>query len=302
MKSLIKKVITILPDKLALQIPYYYHHRCFINWKHPRSFSEKLQWLKVYDRNPMYTDLVDKIKVKPIVAGKIGSEFVIPTLKIWDSAADICFDELPNQFVLKTNHAGGSSGVIVCSDKAKLNKDICIKALEQSLSSDTYYYGREWPYKNIQRKVFAEVFLSDEKNEDLTDYKFFCFNGEPKFCQVIRDRHKKETIDFYDMDWNHMPFVGLNPVARNGLTSVARHGLTPVARPGNLVEMKDICRKLAKDIPFVRVDLYVIDDKKYFGELTFYPASGLGVFTPEEWNNRLGGLLTLSNAMEGVNI
>ena len=128
--------------------------------------------------------------------------------------------------------------------------------------------------------------------KDLPDYKFFCFNGEPKYCQVIRDRHTEETIDFYDMEWNLMPFVGLNPVARNGLT--------PVARPGNLVEMNDICRKLAKDIPFVRVDLYVIDDKKYFGELTFYPASGLGVFTPEEWNNRLGDLLTLSNAMRGA--
>lgn len=287
MKSLIKKVITILPDKLALQIPYYYHHRCFINWKHPRSFSEKLQWLKVYDRNPMYTDLVDKIKVKPIVAGKIGSEFVIPTLKIWDSAADICFDELPNQFVLKTNHAGGSSGVIVCSDKAKLNKDICIKALEQSLSSDTYYYGREWPYKNIQRKVFAEVFLSDEKNEDLTDYKFFCFNGEPKFCQVIRDRHKKETIDFYDMDWNHQEFVGLNPVARNGLT--------PVARPENLEVMKEIASKLSVDFKFARIDLYEVNGRCYFGEITLYPASGFGKFSPDAWNIEIGNLINIDN-------
>ena len=129
--------------------------------------------------------------------------------------------------------------------------------------------------------------------EDLPDYKFYCFDGEPKYCQVIRDRHSKETIDFYDMDWNHMPFVGLNPVARNGLTPVARNGLTPVARPEHLDKMQEICRKLAKDKPFVRVDLYVIDDKEYFGELTFYPASGFGVFTPDEWNRKLGDLLNL---------
>ena len=123
------------------------------------------------------------------------------------------------------------------------------------------------------------------KISDLPDYKFFCFNGEPYYCQVIRDRHTKETIDFYDMEWNHMPFVGLNPVAKNGVE--------PVAKPVHLEQMKYICRKLSKDIKFSRIDLYVIDDKEYFGEITFYPAAGLGEFTPTYWNERLGDLINL---------
>ena len=269
----------------------------WINWKNPKTFTEKIQWLKIYNRRPEYTRMVDKFAVKEYVAGIIGEEYIIPTLGVWNRPEEIDWESLPNQFVLKTTHGGGGGGVVICKDKKTFDKEKAIEKMTESLNSDIYKSFREWPYKDVPKRVIAEKFMAPEKSpapKDLPDYKFFCFNGEPKYCQVIRDRHTKETIDFYDMEWNLMPFVGLNPVACNGLT--------PVARPGNLVEMKDICRKLAKDIPFVRVDLYVIDDKKYFGELTFYPASGLGVFTPEEWNNRLGGLLTLSNAMEGVNI
>ena len=129
------------------------------------------------------------------------------------------------------------------------------------------------------------------KNSDLPDYKFFCFNGEPHYCQVIRDRNTKETIDFYDMEWNHMPFVGLNPVAKNGVE--------PVAKPVHLEQMKVICRRLSKDIKFSRIDLYVIDDKEYFGEITFYPAAGFGEFTPADWNERLGELINLDGHMGG---
>ena len=260
------------------------------NISEPRIFSEKINWLKLHNRNPKYTEMVDKYTVKKYVSSIIGDQYIIPTLGVWNSFDEIDFAFLPDQFVLKTTHGGGSGGVVICKDKTSFDKKAAKKALERSLNSDIYKSSREWPYKNVPKRIIAEKFMASVKtpaSEDLPDYKFFCFNGEPKFCQVIRDRHSKETIDFYDMDWQHQEFVGLNPVARNGLN--------PVARPEHLDGMKDICRKLAKDIPFVRVDLYVIDDKEYFGELTFFPASGLGIFTPIQWNERLGGYIDINS-------
>ncbi len=288
--SIINNFCRWLPDKLYLSLRY----RClmghWIDWKNPKAFTEKLQWLKVYNRKPEYTTMVDKYAVKQYVAERIGEEYIIPTLGVWNKPEDIDWDALPEQFVLKTTHAGGGTGIVICSDKRNFDKQAAIKKLKASLDSSNYSYFREWPYKNVKKRIIAEKYMvsSDRMNDstyDLSDYKFFCFNGEPQFCQVIRDRNSKETIDFYDMEWIHQEFIGLNPVARNGLN--------PVARPKHLDEMQNICRKLSKDIPFVRVDLYVIDDKTYFGELTFFPASGFGVFSPKEWNIKLGNLLEL---------
>lgn len=294
MASIVNNFFRWLPDATYLKLLYRFMMGHRLDLKNPQTFTEKLQWLKLYNRKPEYTTMVDKYAVKEYVGNIIGEEYIIPTLGVWDKPDDIDWDSLPNQFVLKTTHGGGGGGVVICRDKTTFNKANAKSKLEASMRGDIYKSLREWPYKNVPKRIIAEKFMAPEKSlapKDLPDYKFFCFNGEPKYCQVIRDRHTNETIDFYDMYWNHQEFVGLNPVARNGLT--------PVARPENLDEMKDICRKLAKDIPFVRVDLYVIDDKKYFGELTLYPASGLGVFTPEEWNNKLGDLLTLPNAIGG---
>ena len=281
-----------VPDEIYLRLRY----RCKLgrwpNLKSPKTFTEKINWLKLYDRRTEYSTMVDKYAVKEYVASRIGEQYIIPTLGVWDKPEEIDWNSLPNQFVLKTTHGGGGGGVVICKDKTTFDKASAIAKLNASLGSDIYLNYREWPYKNVPKRIIAEKFMAPEMSptpKDLPDYKFFCFNGEPKYCQVIRDRHTKETIDFYDMDWDHQEFVGLNPIARNGQT--------PVARPDNLDEMNDICRKLAKDIPFVRVDLYVIDDKEYFGELTFYPASDMGVFSPEKWNNKLGDLLSLPNAI-----
>lgn len=288
MASIISNFFRWLPDATYLKLLYRFRMGHRLDLKNPLTFTEKLQWLKLYNRKPEYTKMVDKDAVKEYVANIIGEEYIIPTLGVWDKPEDIDWGSLPNQFVLKTTHGGGGGGVVICKDKTTFDKTTAIAKLKESMASDIYSGLREWPYKNVPKRIIAEKFMAPEKSpapKDLPDYKFFCFNGEPKYCQVIRDRHTKETIDFYDMDWNHMPFVGLNPVARNGLT--------PVARPGNLDEMKEICRKLADSKSFVRVDLYVIDDKTYFGELTLYPASGMGVFTPSEWNDKLGDWLTL---------
>lgn len=286
--SIVKNYFSFLPDKLYLSLRYRCQMGHWIDWKNPRTFTEKIQWLKVYNRKPEYTTMVDKYAVKKYVADRIGEEYIIPTLGVWDTPEDIDWDSLPDQFVVKTTHGGGGCGVVICKDKTNFDKQGAISKLRTSYNSEIYSNLREWPYKNVPKRIIAEKFMVSVKptaSDDLPDYKFFCFNGEPKYCQVIRDRHTRETIDFYDMEWRHQEFVGLNPVASNGLT--------PVARNEHLDDMINICRVLANDTSFVRVDLYVIDDKVYFGELTFYPASGFGTFTPEEWQRKLGDLLTL---------
>ena len=298
--SVVMNFLGFLPDKLYLSLLY----RClmghWIDWKNPKTFSEKLQWLKLYDFKPEYTQMVDKLAVKDYVADRIGKEYIIPTLGVWDRVEDIDWDSLPNQFVLKTTHGGGGGGVVICKDKSTLDKTKAMEQLSRSMHSNAGYSLREKPYLNVPRKIIAEKFMTPKKSPapaDLPDYKFFCFDGEPVYCQVIRDRHSNETIDFYDMEWKHMPFVGLNPVAKNGLNPVAKNGLNPVAKPLHLDTMKDICRKLSKDMRFSRIDLYVIDDKTFFGEITLFPASGLGEFTPLEWNERLGYLIKLDGTL-----
>ncbi len=283
-------------DALYLKLLFYFTMGKRLDLKHPKTFNEKLQWLKLYNRRPEYTTMVDKYAVKEYVASKIGKEYVIPTLGVWDKPEQIEWDKLPDRFVLKTTHGGGNTGVVICKDKSTFNREQAIAKLNRSLQSDIYVNLREWPYKNVPKRIIAEEYIAPRispASKDLTDYKFYCFNGEPKFCQVIRDRRTCETIDFYDMDWNHQEFVGLNPVCRQGGTPIISQGCTPVARPKHLEQMLAICRTLSAESPFVRVDLYCVDEKEYFGELTFYPASGIGEFTPKEWSMRLGEMITL---------
>jgi predicted RNA-binding protein YlxR (DUF448 family) len=229
--------------------------------------------------------MVDKLAVKAVVSAKIGEKYIIPTLGVWERFDDIDFDALPERFVLKTTHGGGSGGVVICKDRAKFDKDKARKVLTRSMKSDIYLLYREWPYKNVPRRILAEQFITNGYEEELTDYKFFCFNGEPRYCQVIADRHTNETIDFFDMEWNHQDFYGLNPKCEPAAK--------PAAKPQAFEMMKNIARKLASDLPFIRVDLYTVNGAIYFGELTFYPASGLGVFTPDSVDYELGRMLHL---------
>lgn len=272
MAAIIQNFFGWLPDKTYLQLLYRFKmgHRLDLN--HPKTFTEKIQWLKLYNRRPEYTLMVDKYAVKKYVADIIGEKYIIPTLGVWDKPEDIDWDALPNEFVLKTTHGGGSGGVVICKDKKTFDRNKAILTLRDSMNGDIYRSLREWPYKDVKKRVLAEKYMApkDMVNNpiyDLSDYKFFCFNGEPKYCQVIRDRHSKESIDFYDMNWRHQEFVGLNPIASNGIN--------PVPRPLLLDDMICICHKLSENMKFVRIDMYVIDNRIYFGEITFYPASTL---------------------------
>lgn len=261
-----------------------------LNVENPQTFCEKLQWLKLYNRNPEYTKMVDKVEVKNYVAEIIGEKYIIPTLGVWNHAEEIDFARLPNQFVLKCSHDSGS--VIVCKNKSKLDIRATIKELRRSLKKNYYSIKREWPYKNVTPRIIAEEYLNPAPDVlDLPDYKWYCFNGEPKFCQVIQDRTTNETIDFFDTEWNHQDFVGLNPAA--GPAAV------PPACPGNLSTHLEIARELSKNIPFARIDLYETGSQTFFGEITFYPLSGMGIFNPKEYDKILGKMITLSGEKIG---
>ena len=272
-----------IPDPLYLKIRWMLIYKNRLNMKDPHTFCEKIQWLKLYNRNPLYTMLVDKYEVKKYVADKIGEQYIIPTLGVWHKFEDIDFDNLPDQFILKTTN--GSHTLIKCEDKKTFDKKDARKKFSKWLKISPYNTYREWAYKNVEPRIIAEKYMVDGFNKELTDYKFFCFNGRAAYCQVISDRSIDETIDFYDRDWVHQEFVGLNPRVKNALQAQAK--------PYGYSDMVRIAEKLSEGIPFVRVDLYSINDRIYFGEMTFYPAAGEGAFTPEIWNRRLGDMIVL---------
>lgn len=283
-QTLYNRFLSFIPDKLYLRLKYRKKVGRWPNLKKPVTFTEKIQWLKLNYRNPNFCLMVDKFAVKDYVAKIIGSDYIIQTLAVWNKLDDINISTLPDQFVLKWNHDSGS--IAICRDKAHFNIEDAKCKLSKGAQTNGFWYGREWPYKGVRPCIIAEKYLEDKSHPgDLPDYKFYCFDGEPRYCQVIRDRQSSETIDFYDMEWNHMPFTGLDPIARNGKI--------PVARPEHLEKMIDVCQLLANNIPFIRVDMYVVEGKIFFGELTFYPASGFGVFSPPEWDEILGNMLKL---------
>ena len=288
--GLMRKIWFLFPnDELYLRIIYRLEMGHRLDLKNPQTFTEKIQWLKLYDRKPEYTRMVDKITAKEYVSEIIGKEYIIPTLGVWDHFDDIDFSILPDAFVLKTNHGSGGSDVVICRDKTNFDYLGAKRKLERSLKGNCYRRYREWPYKNIVPRIFAEELLDvgGGKHNDITDYKFFCFNGEPKYCQVIQDRHSKETIDFFDMGWRHKEFIGLNPKA-------VPAEIVPEC-PKTLNRMIDIARKLSIGKNFARIDLYEVGDTCYFGEITLYPASGFGVFKPAESDKKIGKILEIKN-------
>ena len=256
-----------------------------LNLENPKTFNEKLQWLKLYDRKPKYTMMVDKYAVRKYIADTIGEEYLIPLLGVWDNPDDIDFDTLPNQFVLKCNHNSGL-GMCICKDKSKLEIEKVKAELRKGLQQDYYLTSREWPYKNVSRKIVCEKYMEDRQAHELIDYKFMCFNGVVKCSFTCSERFTESglKVTFFDKDWNVMPFERHYPVSKN-----------PPKKPINYDKMIQFSEQLSKEIPFVRVDFYEINGQLFFGELTFYPGSGFEEFTPEEWDYKLGDFLKLKN-------
>lgn len=273
-----------MPDEKYLKIKYYLSLGKKLDLENPQTFNEKLQWIKLFDRNPLYTQLVDKYLARDYIKEKLGEEYLIPLLGVWDDPDDIDFDALPEQFVLKCNHNSGL-GMCICKDKSKLDIKKVKEELKKGLAQDYYLSGREWPYKNVPRKVIAEKYMTDESGYELKDYKFFCFDGEVKMLFVAKDREVEgaETkFDFFDADFNHLPFTNGHPNSQ-----------PPYFKPENFEEMKAVAAKLSKGIPEVRVDLYNINGKIYFGEMTFFHWSGFVKYEPEEWDYKIGSYINL---------
>ena len=268
-----------LSDKCLMSLKYYLAFHRKLNWKNPQSFSEKIQWLKLYGRTPLNKVMSDKYLVKQYVTERIGADYVIPLLGVWERPEDIDFDSLPDQFVLKCNHNSGT-GMVICRDKSKLDYKKVRKGLAQGLKEDFFWYTREYSYKDIPRRSIAEAYMEDDTTNELRDYKFFCFNGEPKALFIAAGRSKGEhavTFDFFDMDYNHLPFTNGHPNAT-----------MPPEKPKCFEEMKRLAKVLSKDMPHVRVDFYEVNGRVYFGEFTFSHWNGLMPFDPEEWDYKFG--------------
>lgn len=291
MVALLSNINFFFSDKLYLKLMFRLKIGHSLNLKSPRSFNEKLQWLKLYDRNPLYTTLVDKYAVKKWVADKIGEEHIIPTLGVWSNANDIDFDKLPNQFVLKTTNGGGGD-VVICRDKAQFNKEKAVKHLNKGLKKNIYRRLREWPYKNVPPRIIAEKYMEDESGRGLTDYKFHTFKNKPKVLLVVSDRFGPSHghFDYFAPD----SFEQLDFCAKGGRPPEK----TSMTKPDGYEEMIEIVKKLSEGITYVRVDLYNIKGKIYFSELTFFDGSGFDKFNPEKWDYVLGEWLELPSKKE----
>lgn len=307
LRVLLMSLAPIIPDKLYLKLLFRLKMRKSLNLRNPQTFNEKLQWLKLYDRNPKYSQMVDKFEAKKYVANIIGDEYIIPTIGVYENVEEIPWDSLPNQFVLKCTHDSG--GVVICKDKKTLNIKEAKKKLSRGLKRSYFYQLREWPYKFASRRIIIENLLefetsngiSPEKNTlnnanqsrlgyengtqfDIFDYKFFCFDGEPKFLKVDFDRFTEHHANYFDLEWNLLPF---------GEKMCPPKESKELIKPTNFEQMLKISRLLSQGHKFLRVDLYNISGHIYFGELTFFPASGLGSFEPTKWDLIIGGYLKL---------
>ncbi|MBR3942803.1 MAG: glycosyl transferase [Clostridia bacterium] len=270
-------------DESFLKKEYEY---CFgkpLNLDNPVTYNEKLQWLKLYDRKPIYSKMVDKYEAKKYVADIVGEEYIIPTLGVWDRFEDIDFDTLPDRFVLKCTHDSG--GLAICKDKKTFDINKAKKKINKCLKKNFFWSLREWPYKNVKPRIIAEQFMEDAETAELRDYKFFTFGGECKLLFVASERQKENAetkFDFFDMDYNHLD-------VRNGHPNA---DVLP-AKPKCFDEMRILAEKLSQGVPHLRVDCYEVNGKVYFGELTFSHWSGMVPFEPEEWDKTLGDWITL---------
>ena len=253
-----------------------------LNLESPVYYTEKLQWLKLYDHRPEYTIMVDKYEAKNYVAQRIGEQYVIPSLGVWENVDEINFSVLPDRFVMKTTHDSG--GLIICKDKKNLDINKTKKKLDYYLKRSYYDCNREWPYKNVKPRIIAEKYMEDCKYKELRDYKFFTFGGVPKVLYIAQGRGTNDdtVADFFDMKFNHLPFTIDHEMAE-----------IPPEKPKCFDEMKRLAAILSEGTPQLRVDFYEVDGKVYFGEMTFFHCSGMEEFHPIEWNKIFGEWVVL---------
>lgn len=274
--------LRLMPDKSNIKLVYKAQLNKELDLKNPKTFNEKLQWIKLYDQNLEYCKMVDKYNVRSYVKDKLGEQYLIPCLGVWDNSEKINFSKLPDEFVLKCTHDSGS--VIICKNKKKLDVEKTKKILKKHLKKGSFYYGREWPYKNLKPRIIAEKLMTDFESGDLFDYKIHCFNGEPKVILVCSERHKSGLKeDWFTTNWEHLPIR--RPTHCNNIN-------TP-KKPLCLNKMLELAKTLAKDIPFSRIDFYFAGGKIYFGEITFFPASGYTAFIPDEYDRIMGDWIKL---------
>ena len=269
-------------DRKYLELRYKMMAGKVLNLDNPKSFDDKLQWLKLYDHKPFYSTIVDKYEAKKYIAGRVGEEYVPRLLGLWNDFDEIDFSSLPSSFVLKCTHDSG--GVVICPDKNNFDYKRAERIIERSMKRNFFLQKREWPYKNVKHRIIAEEYLSDDSGEDegLVDYKFLCFNGEPKVMYIGNDIKDDSHEDFFDMDFHHLPLQMGYPMA-------------PVCpkKPRSFEKMKEIAQILSKDFLHIRVDFFEIDGRPYVGELTFYQNEGITLTTPPEWDERLASWIDL---------
>ena len=273
-----------VPDDIHLKRIYKIKMKKDLNLENPQTFNEKVQWLKMYDRKDIYTRMVDKYEAKQLVSDIIGKEYIIPTIGLYNSFDDIDFNKMPKSFVIKCTHDSG--GLIIVKDKNKLDLKSAKAKINRCLKKNYYYYGREWPYKNVKPRIIVEEYMEDKKDQELRDYKLFCFDGKFKmmFIATNRQGNGDTYFDFFDKDFNHMPFINGHPNA-----PILPH------KPKNFDKMISLAEKISKGIPQVRVDFYDVNGKIYFGEITLSHWSGFVPFEPEEWDKKIGDWINLPN-------
>lgn len=275
------KIMCILPDKIYLKMMYKLKTKHSLNLKKPERYTEKIQWLKLYNRNEKYTNYADKIKVRDIVEKNAGKQYLIPLLGVYDKFEDIDFDRLPNKFVLKCNHDSGS--VVICTDKKKFDYDYAKKKIEKSLKCDYYIIGREYIYKNIDRKIMVEEYLNDLDGNSANDYKIFIIDGKFSHLEICSDRFTNLKVTFFDEKKKKLK-----------ISEMGEEFDENIELPKNIDEMIEIAKKIAKGIPLLRVDFYDVNGKIYFGEVAFFDCSGYATYSDDNFDYQIGKKIDLS--------
>lgn len=281
--------LKFIPDELMIRLEYRLKMKRPLHLNPPVTFNEKLQWLKLNDHKDIYTVMADKYECREYIKDRLGDKYLVPIYGVWENVDEIPFELLPNEFVIKCTHDSGS--VIVCREKARLDQKQIKEFLRSRLKKNSFWYGREWPYKNIKPRIIAEKLLKDERYDNLPVFKIFCFNGEPKIIQqLLNDKQPNETVDYYDTNWNRLNMIQRFPNSE-----------IPIDRPVRLNEMLEIARKLSNGTAFLRIDLYEVNGEIYFSEHTFFTDAGYSIFEPESerWDEKLGNWIDLSIVENG---